>query len=99
MADTLGSTAMVRLAVKVLPGASRSEITGWLGERLKSRINAVAEKGRANTAVEALIAKGLGLAASQVRIVAGKTSTCKTLEITGLQATDIMQRLGRTGHE
>ena len=90
---------MVRLAIKVVPGASRSEVAGWLGERLKLRINVVPEKGRANAAVEALMATSLGLAESQVRIVAGKTSARKTIEITGLQATDIMQKLGRTGHE
>jgi len=95
MADTSNTTGIVKLQVKVVPGAARSEVAGWLGERLKLRINAVPEKGKANAAVEALIAEALGLQKSAVRIIAGRISQLKTLEITGITESTIMQKLGR----
>lgn len=42
---------MGRLAVKVVPGSSRDQIVGRLGDALKIKVTAPAEKGKANTAV------------------------------------------------
>lgn len=85
----------VRLQIKVVPGAAQSSIAGWLGDRLKLRVNAAPEQGKANVAVEALIAETLGLHKTAVRIVAGKTSTRKTLEVSGMTASTIEKILGR----
>ena len=41
----------MELEVKVVPGASRSEVTGWLGDSLKIRVAAPPERGKANAAV------------------------------------------------
>ena len=46
----------VLIRVKVVPGASRAGIAGVLGDRLKVRVSAPAEGGRANKAVCAVIA-------------------------------------------
>jgi uncharacterized protein YggU (UPF0235/DUF167 family) len=77
----------------VIPGASRTGIVGWLGGTLKVRVTAVAERGKANTAVEALIADALGVARECVRVTAGRTSPHKTLEIIGLSESEIHRRL------
>ncbi len=73
----------VRLAIKAVPGARRDEIVGALGDRLKVRISAPPEDGRANAAICALIAAALGLRHSQVRVVSGASRAAKVLEIDG----------------
>jgi uncharacterized protein YggU (UPF0235/DUF167 family) len=50
---------------------------------LKARVRALPENGAANEALEKLIAKALGVAASSVSVVAGGTARLKTLRITG----------------
>jgi uncharacterized protein YggU (UPF0235/DUF167 family) len=83
----------VKLPIKVVPGASRDCVAGWLGETLKVRVAAPAEQGRANAAVEALVADALGIAKDRVRIVAGSTSARKILEISGLSEAEIRERI------
>lgn len=86
---------MTRLAVKVVPGASRDGLAGWLGEALKVRVSAPPERGRANAAVEALIAAALDLPAKQVRVVGGLSSARKVVEIGQLSAAQVGERLGK----
>lgn len=74
----------VEIAAKVVPGASKSRIAGPLGDALKIQVAAPPEKGKANEAVEALIAAALGVPARQVSVVAGTTSPRKTLRVSGV---------------
>jgi len=85
---------MATLKIKVVPGASRTELCGWLGDVLKVRVAAPPEKGRANTAVESLLAKALGLPARSVRITSGKSSQHKVAEFSGLSQAELRRRLG-----
>ena len=57
------------------------------------RINVAPERGKANAALIALLAKSLGVSKSSIRIVRGQHSTHKTLEISGLSQEDIITRL------
>jgi uncharacterized protein YggU (UPF0235/DUF167 family) len=82
----------VKLPIKVVPGSSRDSIAGWLGDTLKITVRAAAEGGKANAAVEATLAKTLGVPKC-ARIVAGKTSSRKIVEISGLTETEICKRL------
>ncbi len=82
-----------KLNVKVVPGASRSEIAGWLGDELKIRVSKPPEKGKANREVEALVCRSLSLPAGSVRIVRGDTSPRKVLEISGMTIEEIRNRL------
>lgn len=84
-AETAWSTARdgVRLAVRATPRAARDGIDGLMqlsdGRAvLCVRVRAVADKGAANAAVAAVLAAGLGLAKSDVRLVAGSTARLKT---------------------
>ena len=70
-----------RLRVRVKSGARKSAIGGAHGGALKLSVAKVAEKGKANRAVVELLADTLGLPASAVTIVAGKTSQDKVVEI------------------
>ncbi|MCX7060252.1 MAG: DUF167 domain-containing protein [Gammaproteobacteria bacterium] len=81
-----------RLDVKVSPKASRNAVTGWMGEVLKISVTAVPERGKANDAVEQLLADALGLPRSAVTVVAGHSSKLKRVQIVGLTA-DALRRL------
>jgi uncharacterized protein YggU (UPF0235/DUF167 family) len=82
------------ISVKVVPRAARDEIVGWLDGALKVRIAAVPEGGRANVALETLLAKALSLKKSAVRIAAGHGAQRKRVEIDGLDRAEIERRLG-----
>lgn len=73
-----------RLPVKVVPGASTSEISGWLGQELKVRVSAAPEQGKANQKVVQVLAKHSGLPARQVKIIKGHTSAHKIVEFQGI---------------
>jgi uncharacterized protein (TIGR00251 family) len=83
----------MELEVKVVPGASRSEVTGWLGDSLKIRVAAPPERGKANAAVVEALAGVLGIAAKRVRVIRGTTSPRKLVEIDGLSADEVWMRL------
>lgn len=82
------------LDIKAVPGASRDQIAGAVGDRLKVRIAAPPEDGKANAAIERLLAAALGLKARDVQIVRGHASAEKTIRITGLNASEVATRLG-----
>lgn len=71
----------VLIRVKAVPGASRDGIAGRLGDRLKVRVTAPPEGGRANKAVCSLIAHALGVKPAQVTIEAGASSAQKTVRV------------------
>ncbi|MDO9306731.1 MAG: DUF167 family protein, partial [Mesorhizobium sp.] len=50
---------------------------------LAVRVRAVPEKGAANTALERLLAKRLGLPRTSLHVVAGSTSRLKTVRLSG----------------
>jgi uncharacterized protein len=79
-------TLACRLFVKVVPGAKRNEVAGLLGDRLKVRVSAPPEDGKANRAVCALLAGVLGISEKNVSVVAGPASAQKVLQIQGLDA-------------
>ena len=85
----------MRLKLKVVPGASRSEIVGWLGDRLKVRVAAPPEKGKANSMVESLVAEALQLPGGSVCVISGTTSQHKILEVHGVSAAQLAQKLGQ----
>jgi uncharacterized protein YggU (UPF0235/DUF167 family) len=85
----------VRLVVKVTPGASRDAVVGWLGDAVKVAVREPAERGRANAAVERLLAVSLGVPAASVRIAAGGSSARKVVVVDGLEAGEVHRRLGR----
>jgi len=71
----------MELDVKVVAGASRTEIAGPLGNRLKVRVAAPAQGGKANRALVELLQEWLGT--RDVEIVAGRSSAEKTVRVSG----------------
>jgi uncharacterized protein (TIGR00251 family) len=83
----------VRLSVRVSPGASASAIVGRMADgRLKVRVAAPAEGGRANAALVALLAERLGVARRAVVLVAGRGARDKIVEVTA--PAERVRRLG-----
>ncbi|MBI3440146.1 MAG: DUF167 domain-containing protein [Proteobacteria bacterium] len=56
---------------------------------LKARVRAAPEDGKANAALEALLAKALGVAKSKVKVARGATARLKAVEIEGVSDTEI----------
>ena len=83
----------VLLWIKAVPGASRDQIAGVIGDRLKVRISAPPEDGKANKAICKLLAKALGVKASQVSIESGQANPEKIIRIAGVTADDLRRRL------
>ncbi|MBB3463559.1 DUF167 domain-containing protein [Rhizobium sp. BK377] len=87
----------VRLAVRLTPNGGRDAIGGvepdGEGEMLlKARVSTAPEKGKANKALIALVAKSLGIAKSSISIVSGDTSRKKILRIDG-DPEDLIKKL------
>ena len=82
----------MELRVKAVPGASRSEIVGILGDRLKIRIAAPPEHGKANQALLLLIADWRGT--KNIDLIAGHASAEKTVRVIGKYELSVIQ-LGR----
>jgi uncharacterized protein (TIGR00251 family) len=84
---------MVKLGIKVVPGSSREDIAGWLGDELKVRVRQAPEAGKANAAVRRLLAKTLQLPVDQIQVVSGAASPHKTIMINGLDESELRSRL------
>jgi len=82
------------IAVKVVPRAAKDEIVGWLDGALKVRVQAPPQDGRANRALEALLAEALNLKKNAVTVAAGQSSARKRVAIEGLTHDEIVRRLG-----
>lgn len=87
----------VRLTVRLTPNGGRDAIDGLEAaadgeEHLKVRVSAVPEKGKANQALVAFLAKKLGLAKSKLSLISGDTQRKKILRIEG-DPEDLMRQL------
>jgi uncharacterized protein (TIGR00251 family) len=80
---------MVRINLKVVPGSSRNQIAGWLGDALKIKVTAPPEKGRANEAVVKLLATKLGISTDDIEVISGHSSPSKVVTIKGVNDDEI----------
>jgi uncharacterized protein len=81
------------LRVKAVPGAKRDAIVGLLGDRLKVRVAAPPEGGRANESIRRLITQALGLSAKAISIESGATSPEKLLRIRATRVEQVADQL------
>ena len=82
------------ISVWVTPGVSRDEVAGLRQDLVHLRVSAPAREGRANIAVETLLARSLDIPVSHVRILRGRTSRRKLVAIQGLAYDEVRRRLG-----
>ena len=82
----------VRVSVRVIPRSSKNAVQ-WEQGTLKVRLTAPPVDGAANEALIALLAERLGLPKRNVIILQGATSRQKTVEIVGMTAEAVEQKL------
>ena len=87
-----------RIHVRVQPSGRRDAIAGVHGGALKISVSAPPERGKANSAVERLLAETLGIAADRVAIASGHAARGKTVRVAGLSGEELLARL-RGGRE
>lgn len=83
----------VLLPVKIVPGASRTRYLGEWDGRARIAVAAPPEKGKANRAVIAFLAKLLGADRRSITLVSGEGSPLKTIRIGGIPADAIRTAL------
>ena len=73
--------------IKLTPNARNDEMLGEMdgaeGPVLAAKVRAIADKGKANKALIALVSKWLGVAKSTITLKSGSKSRLKTLAISG----------------
>ena len=85
--------------MKAVPGAKREQVAGVLGDRLKIKVSAPPEGGKANAAICALIAKRLGVKPGAVSVVSGMTNPEKVVRVEGVSAGGVREALGVLGED
>ena len=75
---------MILVDIKAVPGASRTEFTGIKDSRLRIRIAAAPEGGRANDELIAFLAKTLGCAKREISVYLVEKSRHKTLSLSAV---------------
>ena len=81
------------IEVRVQPRARRNSVELVDGRKLRVRVPAPPESGRANDEVRALLAKRLRVAKSKVEILRGHRGRDKLLRIEGLTLSEIIAKL------
>jgi uncharacterized protein (TIGR00251 family) len=85
---------IARVAVRVQPGARTEGFSGREEDGvLKVRVREPAREGRANAAVERLLAECIGVPRNSVRVVRGAASRNKLVEVRGLEPEALEARL------
>ncbi len=77
--------------VWVVPNSSRVGVAGLHGDRVRIRVSAPPEEGKANKAVAEVLADALD---APVAIVRGMSSRHKVFKVTGLDPEQICRKLG-----
>jgi uncharacterized protein (TIGR00251 family) len=73
------------IELHVQPGAKRNEVVGMHGQRIKIRLAAPAQDGRANAALIAFLAEELDIPKHNVSIEAGLGSRRKRVLVEGVK--------------
>jgi hypothetical protein len=84
---------IARIEVYVQPRAAQTEFAGLHDGLIKIRIAAPAVENAANLALIEFVANRLGIAKRRVRVASGATGRRKVLEVDGLSAGQIADKL------
>ena len=71
----------IHIDIKAITGASKTELAGIKDSRLRLRIAAAPEDGKANAELIAFLAKTLGCPKRDIRLISGEKSRLKIIAI------------------
>jgi uncharacterized protein (TIGR00251 family) len=83
----------VVFGAKIIPGSSKTGISGVLNGMLKVKISAPPEKGKANICLIEFLAKKLGVKRNAVSIISGQTNPIKQIQVLGISADALIKKL------
>lgn len=81
------------LQVKIIPNSSKNKIIGKENKRLKIKINAAPDKGKANKELINFLAKTLIISKSNISIAYGALLTLKTLLFKDISIEEFLNRV------
>ncbi len=84
----------VVFTVKVVPGSSRTSVSGLLDDMLKVKVSAAAEKGKANKCLIDFLSQELGVKKNVIHIISGQVNPVKRVEVLGVSADMLEKKLG-----
>ena len=87
----------MRFEIRVRPGATRAAVGGEQAGALVVRVHEPAEGGRATEAALAAVAAALGVRRADVRLVTGRISRTKVVDVAGADSKDLARLLGSPG--
>jgi uncharacterized protein YggU (UPF0235/DUF167 family) len=90
----LGAVGEVRVAIRVRPGASRTQVGGAYGDALVVKVVERAADGKATEAALRALADALGLRRREVRLVSGPASRDKIAAVDGPEE-EVRRRVAR----
>jgi len=79
--------------IKVIPGSSKTAVCGLLGGKIKIKVSAAAEKGKANKCLIEFLSKKLGVKKNAIRIISGQTSPVKQVQVQGLDTETLLKKM------
>ena len=83
----------VVFTAKVVPGSSRTAVSGLLGETVKIKVAAPPEKGKANQCLIEFLAKKLGVKKNAISIISGQTNPIKQVQVLGVSYNSLIEKL------
>jgi uncharacterized protein (TIGR00251 family) len=81
------------LPVRAQPGAKKNAILGERAGALRIAVTVPPERGKANAAIQAVLAEALGCKSSQVGLLSGETNREKRFLILDLTPDELRERL------
>ena len=83
------------VGVRVIPSATRTEVRGVYGDRLKVAVGAPPEGGKANARLIQALARWLELRVDDVRVESGHAGRDKVVAFSGMMEDELRDKLNR----
>jgi uncharacterized protein (TIGR00251 family) len=86
----------VIFVTKIVPGSSKTAVSGWLEGMLKIKVAAHPQKQKANQCLIEFLAKKLSVKKNAVDIRRGRNNPIKHVHVSGISADVLLEKLNLT---